>query len=256
VCGSRSASTKTGRCQVEPAGGEFAGDSLPCLANFLQDGIGSRPAAFQSRHNGVNKPFTAYQPEDREHETHSVRRGGSYGYRPFNAQLGPADQPGRERRRYAGSQSWGPGLTPYTTPPGQAARPYTPPPAPTTTAPPASTSPYGTNESPPATPPSYASRRHARTYHGRTGSHPGRGYSTADNSADQLNQSEFGKLQAAGNYSNPPTSGHRPPPQPGYAPPPGYPPPQPGYAPPPGYPPPMLPGYPMGTTGGGAPYRP
>ena len=57
------------------------------------------------------------------------------------------------------------------------------------------------------------------------------------------NQSELGKLQAAGNYSNPPTSGYRPPPQS-------------GYAPPPGYPPPMQPGYPMGTTGSGAPYRP
>jgi hypothetical protein len=35
------------------------------------------------------------------------RRRGSCGYRLFNAQQGPADQPGRERRGYAGSQSWG-----------------------------------------------------------------------------------------------------------------------------------------------------
>jgi hypothetical protein len=151
--------------------------------------------------------------------------------------------PGGNAVGMPGPNPGGPGLTPYTTPPGQAARPYTPSPAPTTAAPPASTPPYATNGSPPATPPSYPSRRHARTYHGRTGSHPGRGYSAADNSADQLNQSELGKLQAAGNYSNPPTPGYRPPPQP-------------GYAPPPGYPPPTPPGYPMGTTGGGAPYRP
>ena len=154
---------------------------------------------------------------------------------------GQPSSPGANAVGTPGSNSAAPGSTPYTTAPGQSTRPYTPPPS--TAAPPASPPPYATNESPPATPPSYPSRRHARTYHGRTGSHPERGYSAADNSADQLNQSELAKLQAAGSYSNPPTSGYGPPPQP-------------GYSPPSGYPPPTRPGYPMGATGGGAPYRP
>src|SRR5438045_6521520 len=80
--------------------------------------------------------------------------------------------PGGNAVGMPGPNPGGPGLTPYTTAPGQAARPYSPP-APTTAAPPASTPPYPTNESPPATPPSYHSRRHARPYYGKTKSHPG-----------------------------------------------------------------------------------
>ncbi|MGC1975430.1 MAG: hypothetical protein WA671_01805, partial [Candidatus Sulfotelmatobacter sp.] len=59
--------------------------------------------------------------------------------------------------------------------------------------------------------------------------HRGKGYPVNGTSADQLNQEELQRLQA-GNYSNPPA--------------PSY----------PNSPPPYQP--PMGTTGGGAPYRP
>jgi hypothetical protein len=246
---------QSGEFRARAAGEEFAGDSHPCLANFLQDGIGSWPAAFQSRPERRQQGRLTRTNLRIESMRHILTGAAVVAAIVFSTpSWAQPTSPGGNAMGMPGPNPGGPGLTPYTTPPGQAARPYTPPP--TTAAPPASTPPYATNESPPATPPSYPSRRHARTYHGRTGSHPGRGYSAADNSADQLNQSELGKLQAAGNYSNPPTSGYRPPPQPGYAPPPGYPPPRPGYAPPPGYPPPMQPGYPMGTTGGGAPYRP
>jgi hypothetical protein len=129
-----------------------------------------------------------------------------------------------------GPNPGGPGLTPYTTGPGQAPPYYGPPPAPMA---PAATPPSSSYA--PASPPSSSSRRYAR---GRTGTY------SADNSANQLNRQELDRLQAQ-NYQN-----YRYPPPPSYAPPP-YPP-QP--YPPMAYPPMAYP--PMGTTGGGAPYRP
>jgi hypothetical protein len=135
--------------------------------------------------------------------------------------------PGGNPMGMPGPNPGGPGLTPYTTSPRPPTPPqYTPP---TTTAPQPPSMPDATYS---ATPPSYPSKRHARTYHGKTGTHPGHGYSSSDSNADQLNQAELARLQA-GNYPNPAA---------------------PGYASPPPRPP--QPGYPMGTTGGGAPYRP
>ena len=134
----------------------------------------------------------------------------------------------------------GPGLTPYTTGPAQPPRPYTAPPPGTVVPPPPS--PSATNQRPSAAPQSYPTERQARAYRGRAGSRPSRGYSTADNSANQLNQEELSKLQAT-NYSNPAPPGY-------------YPAPPPGYASPPGYPPAPPPGYPMGAPVWGAPYRP
>ena len=134
----------------------------------------------------------------------------------------------------------GPGLTPYTTGPAQPPRPYTAPPSGTVVPPPPS--PSATNQRPSAAPQSYPTERQARAYRGRAGSRSSRGYSTANNSANQLNQAELSKLQAT-NYPNPAPPGY-------------YPAPQPGYASPPGYPPVPPPGYPMGAPVWGAPYRP
>src|SRR4030088_2626691 len=66
-----------------------------------------------------------------------------------------------------GPNPGGPGLTPYTTGPAQAPRPYTPPPPPGTAVP---RPPFAINESHSAAPPSYPSQRQARAYRGRTGS--------------------------------------------------------------------------------------
>jgi hypothetical protein len=125
--------------------------------------------------------------------------------------------PGGNPMGMPGPNPGGPGLTPYTTGPGQAPR-YTPPAAPMTPA----AKPPSSSYEPSAPPPSYPSQRHARTYHKRMATS-----SQSDNSADQLNRQEVDRLQAA--------------------------PRAPGYAPPP---PPPQPRPPMGTTGGGAPYRP
>lgn len=99
--------------------------------------------------------------------------------------------PGGNAVGVPGPNPGGPGLTPYTTGPAQAPRPYTPP-SPGTAVPPP---PSAINESPSASPPSYPSQRRARAYRGRTGSRLSRGYSAADNSANQLNQA--GAYQAA-----------------------------------------------------------
>jgi hypothetical protein len=132
-----------------------------------------------------------------------------------------ATGPGGNSMGTPGPNPGGPGLTPYTTGPGQAPPPYTPRAAPMAPAPPPTSS-YERS----APPPSYPTQRQARTYHKR-----GATYSESDNNADQLNGQELNRLQA-GSYSGPPA--------PSYAPPPSAPP----YRPP------------LGTTGGGAPYRP
>jgi hypothetical protein len=110
--------------------------------------------------------------------------------------------PGGNSMGMPGPNPGGPGLTPYTTRP-QA--PYTAPPA---TMAPAPVYPSSTGESSSATPPSYPRGRHARIYHGRTGTHPDRGYSSSDNSANQLNQAELTRLQA-GKLSHPSARGVR-----------------------------------------------
>lgn len=160
----------------------------------------------------------------------------------FSAPVWAQPSPGGNPVGLPGPNPGGPGLTPYTAGPGQAPPSYAPPMAPTA-APPSS------GYEPSAPPPSSASQRHARTYR--------KGAASADNSANQLNRQELGRLRAE-NYPNLPPRGYAaPPPQPyypmgSYAPPP---PPQP-YYPMGGYAPPPQPYYPMGTTGGGAPYRP
>jgi hypothetical protein len=138
--------------------------------------------------------------------------------------------PGGNAVGVPGPNPGGPGLTPYTAGPGQAPPYYGPPPAPI---PPAAAPPASTYE-PSAPPATYSSQRRR-----------GRAASSADNSANQLNRQELGRLQVQNYRSFAP---------PGYAPP-SYPPqPYPPMAYPPMAYPPMA--YPMGTTGGGAPYRP
>jgi hypothetical protein len=139
--------------------------------------------------------------------------------------------PGGNAVGVPGPNPGGPGLTPYTTAPGQAPPYYAPPPASMAPAAVPPSSSYA-----PAPPTSYSSQRRAR-----------RGTATysADNSANQLNRQEFDRLQAQNYRYPPPPSYASPPPPPPY-------PPQP--YPPMAYPPMAYP--PMGTTGGGAPYRP
>ena len=128
-----------------------------------------------------------------------------------------------------GPNPGGPGLTPYS---GGAPRT----PAPAAMAPGAAMP--GPGETSSATPPSHRHARHVS--HGKmAGHHAGRGTQLSGSTADQLNQEELARLQA-GNTSMPSAP---PPPGPSVAPPPG-----PMAAPPPP--------RPMGTTGGGAPYRP
>ena len=136
-----------------------------------------------------------------------------------------------------GPNPGGPGLTPYS-----GGAPYTggarttaaPPPS----APPAAMAPSAgaaPSETSSAMPPAH--HRHARhASHGKmAGQHRGRGPELTGTSANQLNQEELSRLQA-GNMSTPPVV-PAPTPLPG-----------PGAAPPRS--------QPMGTTGGGAPYRP
>jgi hypothetical protein len=138
----------------------------------------------------------------------------------------PANPSGGNPMGMPGPNPGGPGLTPYTTGP----RPAPPPASPTypSTAPSSST--YGTTSATP--PPSYPSHRHAgRAYHKKMATHRYKTYPVTGSNADQLNQEELARLQA-GNYSNPPAPSYSPPPSP------------------------PQPRPPMGTTGGGAPYRP
>jgi hypothetical protein len=126
-----------------------------------------------------------------------------------------------------GPNPGGPGLTPYST----GTQPRTAAPAPS--APPAAMAPSAgapsaMPESTSAMPPKHRAARHA---HGKMAAHHrGRAEQLTGTSADQLNQEELARLQA-GNTAMPPAP---PPPGPGAAPSP----------------------RPMGTTGGGAPYRP
>ena len=140
--------------------------------------------------------------------------------------------PGGNSVNMPGPNPGGPGLTPYTTGPSPTYPPtWGSPPMYAPTAPPASA--YGNPAAAP--PPSYQGQQRARTYRGKmTTTYPG-----GDNSANELNRQELDRLQAQ-NYPSPPPWSYAPPPQPYY--------PMGSYAPPP-Y-------YPLGTTGGGAPYRP
>lgn len=131
-----------------------------------------------------------------------------------------------------GPNPGGPGLTPYSG--GAPTYPAAPPP---TASPPSGAPPASTYESTSATPPSY--HRHARHGYKKTVTYRRggkKGYPVTGGNADQLNQEELARLQA-GNYSNPSAPSYNPPPS------------GPGYSSPPSHPP-------MGTTGGGAPYRP
>ena len=117
--------------------------------------------------------------------------------------------PGGNAVGMPGPNPGGPGLTPYTTGPGQAPPPYMPPP-PATMAPAASMPPSAAYQSPSSAPPTYPSQRQTRSYN-RTGTRPG-GYS-ADHSANQLNHAELSRLQE-GSYSNFPAPSYPPPPPP------------------------------------------
>jgi hypothetical protein len=133
-----------------------------------------------------------------------------------------------------GPNPGGPGLTPYTTGPArQAAPPATAAPSQAAPAPSAAMPPSSGSATSSAMPPKH---RHARAAsHGKIAGHAGRkGPQLTGSTANQLNQEELARLQA-GNFSNP----SAPPAPPGAAP-----------------PPPTQPSRPMGTTGGGAPYRP
>jgi hypothetical protein len=148
--------------------------------------------------------------------------------------------PGGNAMGVPGPNPGGPGLTPYTTGPGQAPpyyapyyyAPYARPPA--QMAPPAA--PPASTYEPSAPPASYSGQQRR----GRAAA------SSADNSANQLNRQELDRLQAQ-NYRNFPPPGYAPPPYPQQP----Y---SPMAYPPMAYPPMAYP--PMGTTGGGAPYRP
>jgi hypothetical protein len=176
----------------------------------------------------IRSPLAAISPrEDYSNETISHRRGSVCRSCLFSACRGTAIQPRWKCGGVPGPNPGGPGLTPYTTGPGQAPPYYAPPPAQMA---PAAAPPASTYE-PSAPPASYSSQRRR----GRAAA------SSADISANQLNRQELDRLQAQ-NYRNFPP--------PGYAPP-SYPP-QP--YPPMAYPPTAYP--PMGTTGGGVPYRP
>jgi hypothetical protein len=154
-----------------------------------------------------------------------------------------------------GPNPGGPGLTPYSsgpnpggaalsgprTTPSAATAPYTPPPS------------SSTYDNTSATPPKhYRAPRHAsHGYHGKmAGYHRGKYEKSTGGTADQLNQEELARLQA-GNYSNPPAPSYPSSPPANYS---GSPPPGKGY--PSGSAPPSYQQPPMGTTGGGAPYRP
>jgi len=124
-----------------------------------------------------------------------------------------------------GPNPGGPGLTPYS---GGAPRTMA---APTPSAAPAAMAPTtaAPTDTSSAMPPAH--HRHARhAIHGKPSHHPSRFSNLQGNVANQLNQEELARLQSEATT------------MPAAAPPPG-----PSAAPPP---------RPMGTTGGGAPYRP
>ena len=136
----------------------------------------------------------------------------------------PASPSGGNAMGMPGPNPGGPGLTPYRT--GPAPAPTAPPPQYQGSPPPSS---YPSTS---AKPPKHHYAHHPS--HGKMAGHyyhHGKGPQLAGSTANQLNQEELARLQA-GNYSNPAA------------------PPAPGAPPPPRQP------YPMGTTGGGAPYRP
>jgi hypothetical protein len=152
-----------------------------------------------------------------------------------------------------GPNPGGPGLTPYSSGPRTTAAP--PPSAPPPAMAPSATPPSSTYDNTSATPPSY---RHARAHyhhkkmaayhHEMAGYHRGKAHETGG-TANQLNQEELQRLQA-GNYSNPPAPSYPNSPPANYS---GSP--APGKSYPSGSaPPPYQP--PMGSTGGGAPYKP
>jgi hypothetical protein len=152
-----------------------------------------------------------------------------------------------------GPNPGGPGLTPYSSGPRTTAAP--PPSAPPPAMAPSATPPSSTYDNTSATPPSY---RHARAHyhhkkmaayhHEMAGYHRGKAHETGG-TANQLNQEELARLQA-GNYSNPPAPSYPNSPPANYS---GSP--APGKSYPSGSaPPPYQP--PMGSTGGGAPYKP
>ena len=153
-----------------------------------------------------------------------------------------------------GPNPGGPGLTPYSSGPRTTAAPPSSAPAPAMA--PSATPPSSTYDNTSATPPSYPGHRHARHYakghygHAKAGTyHRGKGYPVTGSTANQLNQEELARLQA-GNYSNPPAPSYPNSPPANYS---GSP--APGKSYPSGSaPPPYQP--PMGSTGGGAPYKP
>ena len=146
-----------------------------------------------------------------------------------------------------GPNPGGPGLTPYSSGPRTTAAP--PPSAPPPAMAPSAMPPSSAYDNTSATPPSH---RHTRHYHAKghydhatAGTyHRGKRYPVTGSTANQLNQEELARLQA-GNYSNPPAPSYPNSPPANYS---GSP--APGKSYPSGSAPPM------GTTGGGAPYRP
>ena len=149
-----------------------------------------------------------------------------------------------------GPNPGGPGLTPYSSGPRTTAAP--PPSAPAPAMAPSATPPYSTSDTSSATPPKhYRAPRHAyHGYHGKmAGYHRGKYEKLTGSTANQLNQEELARLQA-GNYSNPSAPSYPNSPPANYS---GSPAPGKGY--PSGSAPPSY-QAPMGTTGGGAPYRP
>lgn len=139
-----------------------------------------------------------------------------------------ANPSGGNAQGLPGPNPGGPGLTPYSSGPQPRAMPASPP---------AAMAPSGgmpMSESTSATPPSHRHARHVS--HERMAAHHRGKTELTGGTADQLNQEELARLQA-GNTGNPPVVPSNPLPGPGAAPPPQS-------------------MQPMGTTGGGAPYRP
>jgi len=147
-----------------------------------------------------------------------------------------------------GPNPGGPGLTPYSSGQPRSAAPAAAAPSPSAPAPSASqyqgSPPPSSYPSTSATPPKHRYTRHYS--HGKMAGHyRGKGPQLSGSTADQLNQEELARLQA-GNYSNPSAPSYSNPSAP----------PAPGNYSPGTPPPPRQPYPPMGTTGGGAPYRP
>jgi hypothetical protein len=139
----------------------------------------------------------------------------------FAAPVWAQNPSGGNAQGLPGPNPGGPGLTPYSSGPQPRAMPA---------APPAAMAPSGgmpMSESTSAMPPSHRHARHVS--HEKMAHHRGK-TELSGSTANQLNQEELARLQA-GNTGMPPAP---PPPGPGAA----------------------QPMQPMGTTGGGAPYRP